>query len=137
MELIIVLTLVSVVLGLSSFIVLGTSLSSARLGATARDLSSTIREARTLARISGDRQVVRIDLDAGMYGIEGRRTRAVPRDTGILVRDPYTGDVRHGMYRIAFNPSGSSESGTIVLWSGKKTLVIQTDPIVGAVVIKS
>jgi prepilin-type N-terminal cleavage/methylation domain-containing protein len=137
LELILVLTLVVMVLGFSSFIVLGTTLSSARLSSTARDLSATIREARLLARVNGDQQIVSIDLDTGKYGIEGRKTRIVPRDTGILIRDPFAGEILRGQYRMVFNASRGTDSGTVVLWSGKKTLVIQTDPIVGSVVIKS
>jgi prepilin-type N-terminal cleavage/methylation domain-containing protein len=136
LELILVMMLVAVVLGFTSFIALGTLLPSARFSTTARDVSATIREARSLARVSGDRQVVNIDLDTGMYGIDGRKTRAIPRDTGILIRDPFEGEVRRGKQRIAFNPSGNAENRTIVLWRGRKTVSIQTDPVVGAVLIK-
>lgn len=136
LELILVLTLVVVVLGFSSFIVLGTTLSSARLSATARELSAAIREARTLARLNGERRTLIINLDARTYGIENRKTRAVPADTGILIRDPFAGEIRRGEYRISFNPSGASESGPIVLWSGKKSVSIQTDPIVGSVAVR-
>jgi prepilin-type N-terminal cleavage/methylation domain-containing protein len=136
LELILVLLLIGIILGLSSFIVLGTTLPSARFSATARDLSATIREARSLARVSGDKQTVVINLDAGTYGIEGRKTRGIPGDTGILIRDPFAGDIRNGQYRIVVHASGAAEGGTIILRSGKKTASIQTDPIVGSVTIK-
>jgi prepilin-type N-terminal cleavage/methylation domain-containing protein len=136
LELILVLLLIGLILGFSTFIVLGTTLPSARFSATARDLSTTIREARSLARVSGDKQTVIIDLDTGTYGIEGRKTRVIPADTGILIRDPFAGDIRNGQYRIAVHASGAPESGIIVLRSGKKTASIQTDPIVGSVTIK-
>jgi hypothetical protein len=77
-----------------------------------------------------------IDLDTGSYGIEGRKTRVIPGDTGILIRDSFAGDIRNGQYRIVVHASGAPESGIIVLQSGKKTASIQTDPIVGAVTIK-
>jgi len=136
LELLLVLMLIGVVLGLSSFIVIGQTLPSARFNATARELSATIREARTLARLNGNSQTIIINLDARTYGVKGHRTRVVPGDTGILVRDPFAGEIRRGIYRIFFNPSGTAESGTIVLWTGKRSVSIQTDPIVGSVVFR-
>lgn len=136
LEIILVLTLAAVVLGFSSFMVLGMALPSARLDASAREMSAAIREARTLARLNGARQTLIINLDARTYGIEGRKTRAIPQDTGILIRDPFAGQIRRGVYRISFNSSGASESATIVLWSGKKTVSIQMDPIVGSVAFR-
>jgi prepilin-type N-terminal cleavage/methylation domain-containing protein len=136
LELILVLLLIGLILGFSTFIVLGTTLPSARFSSTTRDLSTTIREARSLARISGERQTVIIDLDTGTYGIEGRKTRGIPADTVVVIRDPFAGDIRNGQYRIAVHASGAPESGTIVLQSGRRTARIQTDPIVGAVTIK-
>lgn len=136
LELLLVLLLVGLILAFSTFIVLGTTLPSARFNATARDLSATIREARSLARISGDRQIVKLDLDAGTYGIEGRKTRTISGETGVLILDPFAGEIRNGQYRIVVHASGAAESGTIVLRSGKKTASIRTDPVVGAVTIK-
>ncbi len=132
LELTLVLLLAGMILGLSTFMVLGRALPTARLNATAREISATLREARLLANVTGERQTVGIDLDARTYGIAGRRTRSIPRDTGILVRDPFIGEVRHGVYQFA---SGSNAGGSIVLWSGRKSAVIRTDPVVGAVTI--
>jgi prepilin-type N-terminal cleavage/methylation domain-containing protein len=136
LELILVMILVSVVLGFSVLIVLGTTLPSARFSAASRDVSAAIREARSLARVNGTRQVVSIDLDMGIYGIEGRRTRALPADTGILIQDPFEGNIRRGKHRIVFDSSGNAQNRTIVLWRGGKTVNIRTDPVVGAVIIK-
>jgi general secretion pathway protein H len=136
LELLLVLMLIGIAMGLSSVMVIGQTLPSARFNATARELSATIREARTLARLNGERQILIINLDSRTYGIEGRRTRAVPGDTGILIRDAFAGEIHRGEYRILFNPSGAAESGTIVLWTGKKSVSIQTDPIVGSVAFR-
>ncbi len=136
LELILVLALAGLVLGLSAFLVMGEALPSARFNATAREISAALREARTLARMRGESQALVINLDTGLYGIEGRKVRKVPDNTGILIRDPYAGEIRRGEYRIFFNPTGASESGTIVLWSGKKRVSIQADPIVGSLAIR-
>ncbi len=136
LELLLVLTLVAIVVALSSFLVIGQTLPSARFNATARELSAALREARTLARVNGERQTIVVNLDARTYGIEGRKTRAIPENTGILIRDAFAGEIRRGEYRIFFNPAGASESGTIVLWTAKKSVSIQTDPIVGSVTFR-
>jgi len=133
LELILVLLLAGVILGLSGFMVLSGALPSARLNATARELSATLREARVLARLTGEKQVVGINLDARTFGIEGRRTRSIPPDTSIVVQDPFIGEVRRGVYQ--FKPAGMSEGGSILLRSGRKSALIRVDPIVGAVTI--
>ncbi len=136
LELLLVLTLVAIVVGLSSFLVIGQTLPSARFNATARELSAALREARTLARVNGERQTIVVNLDTRTYGIEGRKTRVIPENTGILIRDAFAGEIRRGEYRIFFNPAGASESGTIVLWTAKRSVSIQTDPIVGSVTFR-
>ena len=137
LELMLVLLLTAMILGLSSFMILGRTLPSARFNATVRDLSTTLREARSLAQLSGDKQVVSINLDARAYGVIGRKTRSIPENTGILIRDPFAGELRHGEYQFIFTPAGKcAESGMIILWSSKKSIIIRTDPIVGAVAVK-
>src|SRR5512135_1622856 len=100
LELLLVLTLVAIVVGLSSFLVIGQTLPSARFNATARELSAALREARTLARVNGERQTIVVNLDTRTYGIEGRKTRVIPENTGILIRDAFAGEIRRGEYRI-------------------------------------
>ncbi len=136
LELLLVLTLAAIVVGLSSFLVIGQTLPSARFNATARELAAALREARTLARVNGERQTIVVNLDARTYGIEGRKTRAIPENTGILIRDAFAGEIRRGEYRIFFNPAGASESGTIVLWTAKRSVSIQADPIAGSVAFR-
>jgi type II secretory pathway pseudopilin PulG len=135
LELLIVLFLAVLMIMLSAALFANT-LSSSRLNATARDLSATIRHARSLAQIHGERQTVTINLDARQYGIEGRVSKNIPPDVGIKVTDPFSGDVFTGQYHITANPAGAVNGGAIVLWNKKKALTIQPDPVVGAVVIK-
>ncbi len=132
LELIFVLFLAGTVIGLSTIVMLGRALPSAKLNATAREISATLREARMLASVTGERQTVAVNLDYRTYGITGRKTKSIPRDTGIIVRDPFIGDVRNGVYLFT---SGGNEGGSIVLWSGRKSAVIRTDPVIGAVTI--
>jgi prepilin-type N-terminal cleavage/methylation domain-containing protein len=135
LELIIVLFLMSLILGMVTLF-FANVLPSNRLNATVRSVSSTIREARSLARIDGRRQVVTIDFDSKTYGIEGFGSRNIPKDVSIKVMDPVAGEVLQGKYQFVLHPSGGIEGGTIVLWNAKKTVTIQPDPVAGSIVIK-
>ncbi len=135
LEILIVLVLVTLMLGLSA-IIFGGTLSSGRLDAAARDVSSTIRYAKSLAQINGKRQIVSIDLDSRQYGIEGGSTKSLPKDVQVMIKDQFAGEIRSGGYRIAFQPYAGVEGGTIVLWNAKKSISVQLDPVVGTVIIK-
>ncbi|MCL5024430.1 MAG: prepilin-type N-terminal cleavage/methylation domain-containing protein [Nitrospirae bacterium] len=135
LELLIVLFLATLMLGLSS-VVFVSALPSSRLDAAAREVSATIRQARALAQIHGEPQTVTINLDSRQYGIEGRGTKKLSPELGIKVTDPFNGEVLAGEYRLQAHITGAVDGCTIVLWNRKKAVSIQTDPIVGAVVIK-
>jgi general secretion pathway protein H len=135
LELIIVLFLISLIMGMVTLF-FANVLPSNRFNATVRNVASTIREARSLARIDGQSQAVTIDLDSKTYGIEGRGSRNIPNDISIKVIDPVAGEVQQGKYQFILHPSGGIEGGTIVLWNAKKVVNIEPDPVAGSVVIK-
>jgi prepilin-type N-terminal cleavage/methylation domain-containing protein len=135
LELIIVLFLIALILGLST-IFFANILPSSKFNATIRDITATIRHARSLSEIHGERQTITIDLDSKKYGIEGRGAKDIPPDIYIKVIDPLLGEIYNGKYQLVLNPVGGVESGTIVLWNEKRTVSIQMDPVVGSVVIK-
>jgi hypothetical protein len=135
LELIIVLFLISLILGLST-IYFANFLPSHGFNSIVRDMSSTVRYARSLSQIHGEIQTVSIDLDSKTYGIEGRNMKTLPDDISIKLVDPISGEISEGKYNFIFYPTGGIESGTIVLWNSKKSVTIQLDPIVGSVMIK-
>jgi hypothetical protein len=135
LELIIVLFLITLILGLST-IFFANVLPSNRFNATIREMSATIRHARSLAQIYGEKQIITIDLDSKKYGLEGRGVKEIPSDINIKVIDPLSGEIDQGKYQFFLYPNGGIEGGTIVLWTSKKTVSIQSDPVVGALVIK-
>ena len=135
LEIIIVLSLITLILGLSTIFFAG-YLPSAKFDAAARDLSGMIRHARSLARMNMARQTVVINLDNRTYGIEGRGVKTFPPDAMIRAIDPFAGEIRKGKYLIVFNPAGGMEGGTIILSRGKKTIMIQMDPITATAVIR-
>lgn len=135
LEMMIVLFLISLIMGLSALHFAG-AMPSVKLGAAVRDLSATIRHARTLAMIDGKLRTLNIDLDAKRYGIEGLGYKSIDPGITIMVLDPFAGEVRSGIYHLIFQASGGVQGCTIILGSGKKEISIGLDPIVGSVVIK-
>ncbi|HXW68939.1 MAG TPA: prepilin-type N-terminal cleavage/methylation domain-containing protein [Dissulfurispiraceae bacterium] len=131
LEVIIVLVLISIIMGLSA-VFFANTLPSNKLSAAARELSATIRYARTLAMIDGKLETLNIDLDAKRYGIEGRGYKSIDPGITIMVLDPSAGEVRNGISHIIFNASGGGEGGTIILGNMKKKISIQLDPVVGS-----
>jgi general secretion pathway protein H len=134
LELILVLSLITLILGLSSAFFLN-ALPSHRFNATVREISTMIRHARTLALVSGEKSIFTINLDSKQYGIDGLASKGLPPDVDIKVIDPVAGEIRSGTYQIYFPPSGGIEGGTIVLSRDKRSVSIQPDPVIGSVVI--
>jgi general secretion pathway protein H len=135
LELIIVMTLASFMIGMAALL-FANALPSARLGATGRDMSAAIRQMTLLAQNRGEDQVLMINLDTRQYGPEGGFMKTVPANISVMVNDPVMGEIRYGKYPILFHGAGGVEGGTVVLGYGKKILYIQTDPVVGSVVIR-
>jgi type II secretory pathway pseudopilin PulG len=135
LELIVVIFLITLIMGIV-LVFFANFLPSNRLDATVRNISSTIKHARSLARINNQRQIVTIDLDAKQYGIEGREIKDIPADIGVKIIDPMSGEIFQGKYNFLLHVSGNIEGGAIILWNAKKSVSIQPDPIVGAVIIK-
>ena len=135
LEIIIVLFLITLITGMSTIFLLN-ALPSNKLNATARTLSATIRQARTLAQIHNEGKTVFIDLDSRKYGIVGLGSKDIPSEISIKVTDPMSGEILKGIYQIYVHSGGGVEGGTIQLWTSKKAVSIQIDPVLGAVVIK-
>jgi type II secretory pathway pseudopilin PulG len=136
LELIIVLFLATLIMGIS-VVFFANLLPSNRLDATVRNISATIKYARSMAQIQNEKQTVIVDLDARQYGIEGRGLKDIPSGVGIKIIDPFSGEILEGKYSFIFQATGNIEGGTIVLWNSKKSISIQTDPILGSVSVQS
>jgi len=132
LEMIIVLFLITLIMGLSA-VFFSNFLPSVKFDTAGREISATIRHARSLARVNMKSQTFVIDLDKKTYNIEGLATKHLPRETLIRVIDPLSGEIVQGNYSIVFNPAGGMEGGTIILSLRKKVLRIDMDPITGAV----
>jgi prepilin-type N-terminal cleavage/methylation domain-containing protein len=135
LELVIVMTLMVIMLGLSGA-QFANLLPSVRLNSAGRELSGLIRMARVEAMSSGEERKVTIDLDGRRYGFSGGPVRTLPEDVGVRVLDPLSGETTRGTYHIAADPLGSVRSCEVVLWNRKRSLTIAVDPVVGSTVLK-
>ncbi|MDA8077337.1 MAG: prepilin-type N-terminal cleavage/methylation domain-containing protein [Nitrospiraceae bacterium] len=135
LELIVVMVLMLLLLSLSAAMFANTLPSSA-FSATVREMSTAMRLARSLAQLKGTSQVLVIDLDNRVYGIEKRGEKTLPETIRVKVIDPIAGEITTGRYRIIFPSTGGAEGGTVVLSNRNRTAQISADPVVGSVVIK-
>ncbi|GAB4540115.1 MAG: hypothetical protein Fur0020_09120 [Thermodesulfovibrionia bacterium] len=132
LELIIVISLITLILGLSTVFLAG-SLSSSRLSSTVRDMVTAIRHARNLAQTTGTDKSLIIDIDSKEYSIDGDVRREIPHDVNIKVVDDVNGrEIDSGSFRMVFYAGGGIEGGRIILWNEKKGYAIDIDPITGA-----
>ena len=135
LELIVVMVLIGLILFMAGFVSIN-AIPSARLESTARDVSTTIKQAKALAQINGTDQTLTFNLDERLYGIEGTTPRKFPPDISVRIDDPASGQVQRGLYSMTFRVAGGVEGGTIVLWHKQKTFYIEADPVVGSVMVK-
>ena len=135
LELIIVIVIIVLVLGMSTLFFAST-VPSAKLNGLSREISSTLKQARITAQNKGEKQTMIIDLDSKTYGIEGKEVKAIPPEISARVVDPLSGEVNQGKYSFIFHDTGGIEGGTIFLTYNKKTMSIETDPVVGSIVVK-
>lgn len=130
LELIIVMTLASVVLGIA-VLAFANRLPAARLGAAATDLCAAMRLLQTRAEQGGEDQTLSVDLDARQYGPTGGPMKSIPAGITVTAEDPTAGEILHGTYSILFPSTGGVEGGRIILAHGHKTISVEADPIVG------
>jgi type II secretory pathway pseudopilin PulG len=135
LELIIVLVLISVIVGLAA-IYFANSLPSYKFNATIRNISSTIKQARSLAKIHDEIQTVTIDMESKKYALEGRTPKDIPEGIAVKIIDPVAGELHAGKYHFGLYPTGGIQGGVIVLSNAKRSVSIQLDPVVGTVIIK-
>jgi len=135
LELIIVIVIIVLILGMSTLFFAST-IPAAKLHGLSREISSTLKQARIIAQNKGEKQTVIIDLDSRTYGMEGKEAKYIPPEIFARVIDPFSGAVSQGKYSFIFSETGGIEGGTILLTHKNKTLSIETDPVVGSIVIK-
>jgi prepilin-type N-terminal cleavage/methylation domain-containing protein len=135
MEVMIVLTLIALILGLTVAF-FASSLTSTKARTAVRDMRNSLRYARALSRTSGVPKVVSIDLDGKRFWISGKKAINLPGDMDVAVLDPISGEIRSGVYRIVFYPTGNTPGTTITLSGRKGTTTIYLDPILGSVAVQ-
>jgi prepilin-type N-terminal cleavage/methylation domain-containing protein len=135
LELIIVIILSLLILGLV-MVYFANLLSTVKLQGTVRDFSTTLRQARTLAKINGAAQGVTINLDTKEYGLDGREMKKIPKNLSLKIIDPSAGEIQSGQYHLAFEPNWGNPNLIFQFTDKKKVISLALDPLSGAVVTK-
>ncbi len=134
-ELIIVVLLIMLILGLST-VFFANALPSAKFNSLVRDFSTSIRHAKTFAKLKGENQIFFIDFDSRQYGIDGAGSKDIPVGINVKAISPFRGEVYRGRFQILMFASGGLEGGTVILTDGKRSATIYLDPVVGSIVVK-
>ncbi|MEE9910346.1 MAG: prepilin-type N-terminal cleavage/methylation domain-containing protein [Deltaproteobacteria bacterium] len=134
-EILIVLILIALIAGISTVYFVNT-LPKARQSAAAREIVSTIKYARHLAALKNERQVVTFDLDAGSYGLRGRAGRKIPDETYLVIYESgiNADPIHKGQYSLYYDSTGANNWDRISLIRGKRTVRIDADPLLAAVI---
>lgn len=133
------LLVVLVIIGLSASLVLpglAGGLSSLRLKTAAREVSATLRYARSLAVSMGKEQVINVDIDEGKYWLNEDKdnNRELPSDVRFVNVTTQGEEITTGRAGIIFYPMGNSSGGTIFVTAGKdRECLILTRLITGVV----
>ncbi len=129
MELIIVILLIVIILGIST-VFFANMLPKGRFDTFIRDISSTIKLARALSQMSGESQTFFVDIDNGIYGIEGRKSRQIPSGISFKIEDPFSGEIVSGRYELEVH-AGIFETVSIMVSDNKRKAKINIDPVAG------
>lgn len=135
LELMMVMILSLMILGLV-MVYFANLFATAKLQATVREFSATLRQARNLAKINGEPEGLTIDLDAREYGLDGRKAKKIPSNLDFKIIDETAGEIQSGRYRLLFEPNWGGAGVAFQISGKKKTVRIQLDPLMGTTVSK-
>jgi len=134
MEVMLVVFLIVLILGIAT-VFLAHSLPAAVLRATGRDMASTMKYAKFLAKANNGKQVFEIDIDSKTYAVEGRETKKIPSDIAVTILDANLDVITKGRFSIVFDAMGGNDWHSIILSRGGSKTTIAMDPIVTAVIV--
>jgi hypothetical protein len=131
-ELLVVMFLIILILSISSVFV-ATSLKKDTLQSTVREISLTMKYARTLSEMNGEAQIVIINLDENKYRIKSREAKSISKNINVTVIDPLLKEIIEGIYEFVFYPFGGVEGGAIILEYKNRLVTLELDPVIGMV----
>lgn len=112
-------------------------LESVRAAAAAREVVSTLRQARTQAIVGQASALVLFDLDERRYwGVTARSSGALPSSAQLTLVTADTERRGERAAGIRFFPDGSSTGGRLSLEQGAHRYVIEVDWLTGRVVLE-
>lgn len=130
LEILIVLFIAAMMLGMGIIGFAG-RMPAAKLDATAREISSLMRQTRQLAKTGMEKRTFLVDLDARMFGIEGKAMKKVPDEVQVRVDDDLSNSLHQGSYRITFSPFGALDGETVWITAGRRSISLTPDPVLG------
>ncbi len=101
----------------------------------ARDISVSLRKARTSALSAQRSSVLWIDLDKKTYAVGGGKAKDIPSDVSIRAKVASTQiDARRAGFR--FFPDGSATGGALFLTQGDASVSVEIDWLSGRVTVR-
>ena len=117
-----------------------TRLSSSKIRAAARQLSATVKYAKSYAQLKDKEQTIVIDLDERRYWLKGDRKRKAEMPENVRMLVGLAGGAFHeeGKWEIHFFAEGgiNSDIEAVLLSNGTLIFRIELDPIIGSSVVQ-
>ena len=139
LELMVVLVLVTFAVGLVG-VNFASRLASFKIRSAAREISATIKYAKSYAQLKDTEQTIVVDLDERKYWLEGDRNKSAQMQEDVRMTVGLPGEAYHeeGKWEIHFFAEGgiSSDIEAIVLSNESLSFRIELDPIVGSTVVQ-
>lgn len=134
LELLIVLVIMGLVLSITSPL-LTKGIDNIKLQTAVRELSATLRYARSMAVSEGKEQVLNMDIDTGKYWLNEKvsELRELPSDIRFININTGEKEVTTGKAGITFYPVGSSSGGVVWMGDQKRKYRLQVRLVTGVV----
>lgn len=115
----------------------GPALDAAKLKSAARDMTSALRQARSLA-VRQRRDVrLTLDIDQHMYRITGQgKVHRIPQDIELKLFTADSEIISGSRGSVRFFPDGSSTGGRVTLIAGARTRVVDINWLTGQVFLR-
>lgn len=134
-ELLVVLALMGLALTVASPLI-ANALPGTQLRASARDVATGLRYARSLAIASNNDVTFDVDVDGRSFTVpQGHRTGSFPDDAEIVLTTARSQLLDAGAGSIRFYPDGTSTGGGVEIARGGRRFVVTVDWLTGRVEI--
>ena len=131
-EIVAVMLLIALVIGIASFTLSG-SINSAKVRAAGRDLVAAMRYTRGQAIVSGEEQVLEIDVEERTYQAPKRAVVELPGKMDLRLVTAESEQTGETSGAIRFYPDGSSTGGRVRLIAGEREWNVEVAWLTGEI----